>query len=202
MSLPISTQALADMPKINPNDSGAFLDADLLFCSGNDLASLAIEKGTDSIFSHVGILWWFNRVGQWHVIEAVEDAGVHQMPLSMYLNNYGDDGGTYPGSIVIARCKGLTSLQAERAIDFGLGEEGKNYDKQEIADIIAHMILRLPTIQENGEEWICSELVWAAFNKAGIQLHQNQRGFVAPRDLFLDPRIYPIGTIVINGVAI
>ena len=206
MADPIDIVSLRTLPLIGLNLSSPqwinptlFQEADLFFCSANDLVSEAIEMVTHSIWSHVGMLTFISSVGEWYVVESVADAGVHMVPMSRYLIDYDGNGNSYDGSIVIARVSGLIVGQAVQAIDFAYRQLGKFYNKDEIAEILAKITLRIPTVRENNEKYICSELVWDSYNAAGIKLKQDASGFVAPGDLWLDPQISSVGALLFRS---
>jgi uncharacterized protein YycO len=206
MADPINVASLHTLPLIGLNLSSPqwtnpslFQDADLFFCSAIDLVSEAIEMVTHSIWSHVGMLTFISSVQEWYVVESVADAGVHMVPMSRYLTDYDGNGNSYDGSIVIARVSGLLAGQAVQTIDFAYRQLGKFYNKGEIAEILAKITLRIPTVRENNEKYICSELVWDSYNAAGIKLIQDVSGFVAPGDLWLDSRVTPVGALLFRS---
>ena len=59
---------------------------DILYCSGRYLVSEMIKKLSNSLFSHVtSLIYWNEHV---LVLESVEDDGIRVVPLSHYLYNY------------------------------------------------------------------------------------------------------------------
>ena len=55
---------------------------DLLFASGDYLVSKAIQKVSDSPWSHVGIIFKLTNLDRMLLLESVEDMGVRLAPLS------------------------------------------------------------------------------------------------------------------------
>src|ERR1700723_265500 len=78
-----------------------------------------------------------------------------------------------------------TTPEQEKIIDrFVLSQRGKSYDYAQIAGIILHKDW------SSKNSWFCSELVFAAFAKAGILLLDRDQGDrITPYDLFISPLI-------------
>lgn len=166
---------------------------DLLFCSGNYSVSRMIRQVTNSPWSHVGIVVVAKAIGRVLFLESVEDVGVRFAPLSKYLTSY-ENGQPYEGALVVARCsaitsKGMTDAQkVDRVVGFGADALTLPYDKKEIGEILARVVLGIGRrTAESG--YICSELVAACFASAGITITASQGGFVTPEDVWRDGTI-------------
>ena len=60
----------------------------IVFCSGSYLFSGAIQKLTNSVWSHVAIIYKDEELGRVLVLEAEPYIGIRLIPLSKYLNDY------------------------------------------------------------------------------------------------------------------
>ncbi|MBP8541768.1 MULTISPECIES: YiiX/YebB-like N1pC/P60 family cysteine hydrolase [Citrobacter] len=168
---------------------------DLFFASGDYLVSKAIEKVTDSPWSHVGIVFVLPQIDRVLLLESVEDMGVRLAPLSKYLSDYDDIGKPYKGRAVLARYDTLAKSAVEQIAAFGLNELTRPYDKEEIARILARIALGKGKAKKD-REYICSELVYACFNNAGVNIAYNPKGFISPEDVWQDSHISLINRIL------
>lgn len=165
---------------------------DLLFCSGNYLVSELIKKASDSIFSHVALLFYWNE----HilVLESVEDDGVRVIPLSHYLYNYENSKRKYIGEIYVARHKEIDNLDKEkirRMFNTAVNLLNRNYDKVEIAKIVARIGLGIGRHKDN-DEYICSEFVDECFKQLEIEFQRDSMGFIVPEHIAADINIEPL----------
>ena len=167
-----------------------FQTGDLLFASGNYVISKLIRKFTKSPWSHVGIIFPVSSPGGALLLESVEDRGVSFLPLGRYLFNY-HRGRPYNGPLVIARVKGLKKKNADKLGQFGIDEFARHYDHSEIARIVAG---RGRKTRDN--EYICSELVYECFLRAGIEFKYDKRGFISPANIWEDERVELMGRVV------
>ena len=165
---------------------------DILFCSGKYLVSELIKKISDSIFSHVALLiYWNDHI---LVLESVEDDGVRAIPLSHYLYNYENTENKYKGELYIARHELVDNLDKEKmkkmfnkAIDL----LNHNYDKDEIAQIVARIGLGIGK-HENDKDYICSEFVETCFKELEIELLYDDKGFIVPEHIAADSNVKPL----------
>lgn len=160
---------------------------DLLFASGNYAISKLIRKFTKSVWSHVGIIFPVDSPGGALLLESVEDKGVRFVPIGKYLKDY-HRGRPYNGTIVIARVKGLTKQNADKLGQFGIKELARDYDRDEIARIVARIASGRGR-KERDRQYICSELVYEAFLQAGIEFNYDKRGFISPENIWKDERV-------------
>lgn len=167
---------------------------DLLFASGDYLVSKAIQKVTDSPWSHVGIVFRLDSIDRVLLLESVEDMGVRLAPLSKYLNDY-CDGKPYKGRVVLGRCKEVNDKTVAGLSIFGIDELTRPYDKDEIAKILARVALGIGK-KEKDREYICSELVYECFAYAGKTFAYHEKGFISPEDIWIDDRVSAVGRIL------
>lgn len=169
-------------------------DGDILLCSGNYPLSQLIKKVTNSQYSHVAFVLWFND--RLMVLESVESVGVRMVPLSFYTENYGNKGRPYDGDIYISRHNVMSELlsspetsktEMTHLIGKALDLMGKQYGTQELARIA----LRLTTgigRQSEDDSYICSEYVADCFAENGITF-SNIDGFVMPKQIAEDSNV-------------
>ncbi|MEH7754765.1 YiiX/YebB-like N1pC/P60 family cysteine hydrolase [Bacillus toyonensis] len=167
---------------------------DILLCSGHYLVSELIKKASDSIFSHVGVLFhWNNHI---IILESVEDDGVRAVPLSHYMYNYENSKEKYNGEMYIARHKEIENndfhtekimKMFEKAMDF----LNRNYDKDEIAKIVARIGLGIGRHKDD-DEYICSEFVDECFKQLEIEFSRDSMGYILPEHIAADPNTKPL----------
>ena len=96
---------------------------------------------------------------------------------------------------MIARVRNLKKKHVEELAKFGIKELARPYDTAEIARIVARIIAgRGKKIRDN--EYICSELVYECFLRAGIEFKYDKRGFISPENIWEDPRVEIVGRVV------
>jgi uncharacterized protein YycO len=162
---------------------------DILLCSGSGLFSKLIQGASKSVWSHVAFIIRLDSIDRVMVLESVEPLGVRTVPLSHYVRDYKGDGRGYPGRLLIARHKQFGSLPPARLhkmSQFAVDLFGYPYDKDEIVKIAARIgksFFGLSTgAVKRDKEYICSEYAWECYNKVGIKIKYDPRGFVAPKD--------------------
>jgi len=173
-------------------------NGDIFFCSGRYLVSELIKKASNSIFSHVGLLYhWNNDI---FVLESVEDDGVRAIPLSHYLDNYENTNGKYNGEIYVARYEifdkpDFDNGKINKIFESAITLLNRNYDKVEIAKIVARIGLEVGKHQDNNE-YICSEFVDICFKQIEIEFPRDPGGFIYPEHIAQDSNIQPLFEIV------
>lgn len=167
---------------------------DLLFTSGEYLASQAIQKVTNSNWSHVGIVFKLESIDRILLLESVENMGVRFAPLSKYLTSYHNNK-PYKGEVVLARCNNVNQKVINEIAKFGIDELTRPYDKDAIAKILARIALGIGK-KEDDREYICSELVYECFAKAGIKFDYDKRGFISPENIWSDDRVSLVARIL------
>lgn len=167
---------------------------DLLFTSGEYLASQLIRKFTESPWSHVGIVFRVDAIDRVLVLESVEDMGVRFAPLSKYLVDY-QDGKPYRGRIAIARCSRIDRKSLAKIAAFGTDQLTRAYDREEIMNIAARIALGKPRPRRD-RSYICSELVYECFARAGHAFAYDSRGFISPENIWRDERVSLVGRVL------
>lgn len=195
MATHIEGREIKALPVLPYSDVRAKLKSgDILFTSGDYLISKAIQKMTGSPWSHVGIVFRLDSIDRILLLESVEDMGVRFAPLSKYLNDY-EDRKPYKGRAVLARCKDVTSETIVGLSTFGIDELTQPYDKDEIAKIMARITLGIGK-KERDREYICSELVYECFARAGKEFAFNPNGFISPEDVWVDEKLSLVGRVL------
>ncbi|WP_017381644.1 YiiX/YebB-like N1pC/P60 family cysteine hydrolase [Paenisporosarcina sp. TG-14] len=171
---------------------------DILFCSGRYLVSTLIKKASGSIFSHAGVLFYWND--QLLVLESVEDDGVRAVSLSHYLHNYENSKNKYNGELYVGRHETVNgpnfnqenlSNMLEKAVNL----LNRNYDKDEIAKIIARIGLGIGRHKDD-EEYTCSEFVDECFKQLNIEFPRDSMGFIYPEHIAADSNINPLFELI------
>ena len=186
----MATQKFANVQKkISYQEATSLIkDGDLFFSSGNGTFSSAIKKISNSLVSHVGILFWWNS--NLMLLESVTTGGIRAIPLFHYTGNYANTGKRYDGKLFIARYKDLAKDKAkidamqQVAIDLF----GFRYDTDDISKIILSR-LAMGVKRKEDECFLCSEYVEKIFQCVGIKFANDKAGFVFPEHIAADPNI-------------
>lgn len=163
-------------------------DGDLFFSSGNGGFSSAIKSLSDSLVSHVGIVFWWGT--NLMLLESVTAGGVRAIPLFHYTGNYANSGQRYDGKLFIGRYKNLAAdkakIDAMRQVAIDLF--GFKYDNNDIAKIL---LSRLTTKVKRKEDecFLCSEYVEKIFQCVGINFGHDKSGFVFPEHIATDANV-------------
>lgn len=118
---------------------------------GPGLVGRLIRWQTRSPWSHASI--YIRGAG---VIEAREGRGVVQAPRHRLR----------PGERVDFCSAGISADQEEAVIEFARRQLGKPYDYT----MVARFVTRRQATRATCGKWFCSELVYAAFHHAGVEL--------------------------------
>lgn len=161
---------------------------DLIFCSGDYTFSKLIEGLTKSVWSHVGMIYKDETLGRILVLESEKMYGVRLAPLSKYVKDYHGKNKPYKGQIAIAKLQPLPDTQVmNNAISFGLDELTKPYDNSEIIRIALRILFQIGK-RKRDKKYVCSELVYECFAKAGITFIPKDR-MITPDDIWSDKRV-------------
>jgi hypothetical protein len=186
---------------------GKIKNGDILICSGTGFFSAMIQRATDSVWSHVGIILRLDEIERVMLLESVEPIGVRTIRLSKYLNGYDDkQKKPYKGGFVIIRHKEFDNRVDKVALKemarFAVEKLGHPYDKDEIAKIAARiMSAKIPFTPKQkrkirrDNEYICSEYAARCYESIGIEVQWNKRGFIAPSDFAADPNFELFGVL-------
>jgi hypothetical protein len=166
-------------------------NADILFCSGKSEVSKQIKAFTDSIYSHVGLIFNANVNGQrkTFVIEAIQPR-VAIIPIEQYFNNYQQSGKAYPGELYLGRFQGgLTLSEVDKIFQSAIGTVGLEYDTASIIRQAFNRIFGAGLQDKDHHRLICSELVGCAYASAGINLQKDKHSFYTPASIGRDNQI-------------
>jgi uncharacterized protein YycO len=169
---------------------------DLLFYSGEDEVSRLIRRATQSLWSHIGIIFKIENLDRILLLESVESMGVRLIPVSRYIKNIEneDNEGKYDARLVIARHQALKPEQVNPFINFGIDQISRPYDLAEIKRIIERIQKGKGKIIRD-ESYMCSELVYECFAKVGIEIPYNELGFISPQDIWIEENIQVVAEI-------
>lgn len=168
---------------------------DLVFCSGTYFFSNAIRWFTKSVWSHIGIIYRDTQLDRIFILESETFIGVRLAPLSKYLNDYHGKNKPYRGRMFIARLMPEVDPNHHlQAISCGMDELTKPYDNWEIFRIAIRILFKIGK-KNRDRKYICSELVYEAFRKAGILFHFHRRS-ISPDDIWKDGRVAPVCRIL------
>jgi hypothetical protein len=180
-------------------------DGDLLLCAGDDPFSKLIGWSTESPWTHVAIAYRWPSLGRIMAFEAVQQLGVRTVPLQTFIRQSSTGQKPYPGKIILARHEDFaashgkhTSAKAEHFADFAIDKFGDHFAPMEIAKIALRITLgrlnrEMPKFMGPKDEFICSEYVAKCFERVGIKIPWDGRGFIAPADFANDPKIKAVG---------
>jgi hypothetical protein len=160
----------------------------IFFSSGSYLFSGVIQRLTKSAWSHVAIVYKDEELGRVLILEAEPKIGIRLIPLSKYLHDYKGKRRPYKGQIVMAKLNiELEPEKLNRAISFGLDELTRPYDNWEILRIMTRILFRIGKREKN-KNYICSELVKSAFDKAGVCFPMKNT-YISPQQIWMDKRV-------------
>lgn len=141
----------------------------ILLFEGRGFISKLIKFQTRSKWTHAAIL-----MPDGQIVESWQGAGVRVKRLKSYV--------------------GVTALGVPRAsqqewemvIDYALDKVGAKYDYRSVAQFVT----RRKESRSSKDKWFCSELVFASFQHAGINLLKRvEAANVSPGDLALSPML-------------
>jgi hypothetical protein len=172
---------------------GEVRTGDLLFCAGNYALSRIIEHFSDSMFSHVGLVYcWNERV---LVFESVEDDGVRLVPLSHYVRDYENSGAAYDGRLFIGRHDDpLEDARLNAMLGRAADELNRKYDKEEMLAILARITIGLGRHVDD-DTYICSEFVDRCFREIGIRFERDEAEYIFPEHIAADPSVQALWEI-------
>ncbi len=177
---------LANIPSIPYTNLHEHIQSgDILFYSGEDEVSKLIRWATNSMWSHIGILYYVEHLARIMLLESVESMGVRLIPLSKYIKNIEENEAEeeFYARLVVARHQTLQAAYIGDMINFGIDQITRPYDRQEIQRIMIR-IAKGEGKKERDKAYMCSELVYECFRKAHIELPYNHLGFISPEDIW------------------
>lgn len=173
---------------------------DIFLCQGEDAFSGLIRWSTKSAWSHVALAFRVETLDQVVVIEAVEKIGVRAVSLAAFLSRNSAGVSPYPGKILLARNRRLPDDPEDPTVQtmarFCFSRLGSRFAPGEIAKIafrIADARLfgnrKTPRMLLPDDEFMCSEFVAAAYDRAKLPIPWDGLGFIAPCDIAEDPAV-------------
>lgn len=162
---------------------------DFLVCSGEYLVSKAIKNASNSEYSHIGLLMYWNQ--RILLAESVEDDGVRFVPLSHYTSNYENTKKPYKGRLFIARHRVFSSAnqdQVNRVFGRAADLLNSNYDKGDIAKIVARISLGIGRRNQD-DAFICSEFVAECMKEVGATFSSDKGNFIYPEHIVSCPQV-------------
>lgn len=192
MAESLSKKQIRELPVVPYNKVRDILrTGHIFFSSGSYLFSGIIQRLTKSAWSHVAIVYKDEELGRVMILEAEPKIGIRLIPLSKYLKDYKGKRRPYKGQIVMARLSNeLDHKMLNKAISFGLDELTRPYDNWEIIRIMTRILFRIGK-RERNKNYICSELVKAAFDKAGVDFPMKDT-YISPQEIWVDKRVEPM----------
>ncbi len=189
MAIKLTKKQLGQAEKVQYEDIRSELrTGQLVFCSGKYLFSGIIQRLTNSVWSHVAIIYKDETLGRVLILEAEPYVGIRLIPMSKYLHDYKGTRKPYKGLMFVADLvKPLDQHELNKAISFGLDELTRPYDNWEILRIMMRILFRIGKKSRN-RDYICSELVRDAFNKAGLKFKLTD-SYVSPSNIWQDSRV-------------
>jgi hypothetical protein len=166
---------------------------DLLFCSGEEAISRAIEGTTASPWSHVLMAWlpgaWCT---QWLTLEATFEKGVHIGLLADYVEGY-------EGNLVLANRPALSPEMVQAELSTGLSLLDDGYDwRQEVSIAARKLIATLPLIEPR-KELYCSGLQYAMSLATPYPLQRPSANYPTPEDNWTDLTVQPVCALAKSG---
>jgi cell wall-associated NlpC family hydrolase len=167
---------------------------DLAFCSGSYVFSKLIQGFTQSVWSHVGIIYRDENLGRVFILESETGIGVRLAPISKYLRDYHGRRRPYRGQMVIARVNPvLGDAQVRTAVSYGMDLLTKPYDNFEILRIAARIAFRIGRRTQD-RKFICSELVDECYRAGGVKFKRRDN-YISPDDIWRDSMVTKIARI-------
>ncbi|MFM2358741.1 MAG: hypothetical protein RLY16_734 [Bacteroidota bacterium] len=161
---------------------------DIVFCSGNYLFSGIIRKLTNSVWSHVAVVYKDEQLGRVLLMEAEPSVGIRLIPLSNYLKNYHGTNRPYKGNLVVCKITDLNEgLSIGDGISFGLDALTKPYDNWEIFRIMIRILFKISK-RERNRSYICSELVRDILAKSGLRISY-QDTYISPDHIYTNKHL-------------
>lgn len=156
---------------------------DIIFCSVNYLFSKIIQTFTKSVWSHVGIIYRDDKLNRILVLESEKLIGVRFAPLSKYIKDYHGKNKPYKGQIAIGKVTTPINIdQLHKGISFGMNELTKPYDNWEIIRIALRILFNKGK-REDDRKYICSELVYECYRRAGLKFDFHN-SLISPDDIW------------------
>jgi Permuted papain-like amidase enzyme, YaeF/YiiX, C92 family len=189
MATALTKKQLEEEIKIDYKHIRPFLKTgQLVFCSGKYIFSGIIQRLTKSVWSHAAIIYKDEELDRIMVLEAEPYIGNRLIPLSKYLKDYNGTKKQYKGLMFIADLEvPLPKEKLNKAISFGLDELTRPYDNWEIVRIMLRILFKIGKKEKN-RNYMCSELVKACYDRAGINFPLED-SYISPDRIWKDNRV-------------
>jgi hypothetical protein len=146
---------------------GEFKDADIVMFKGTGLVSRIIKWRTKSVYSHAGVVAWWNE--RLIVLEAV-GKGVVARPISYALHHY-------KGGFDYYRLKAeypVTANKRKQMVVFAQRQLGKEYATWEVVKFFFRLLFNLKMTKRDSPKppgkFFCSQYVSAIYREGGLDL--------------------------------
>lgn len=176
---------------------------DILLFSSKELFSHLIQFGTNSPWSHVGLVVRLEAIDRVMVLQAVTQ-GVGTVALSALIEGGGSHQKPYAGHLLLARHARFEALadagRLREMSEFAVDRFGAPYNTGEILKIAARIVAGwlnqpMPRLLIADDEFICSEYAAECYRRVGIEIAWDGMGFIAPADFAADPEVSPVALI-------
>jgi hypothetical protein len=129
------------------------------------------------------------------VLESHGLTGVRLSPLLSYVQG-GEGRNAYYGRIVLARWDGLQPAQARQILRSGLMSLRQMFGYTQLIRV-GYLILQAKSrlYDVTTHQFLCSELVHACLQRAGLPVLPDYRGFVSPASLWCHEQVYLLGRV-------
>lgn len=193
MAQTLSREALRQMPIANyPQLREQLQTGDLIFFSGNLLASKLISAGTKSAFSHIGMVIRLDEIDRIFLVESVE-VGVRMAPLSKYVGKNNSKG--YFGAIAAARIEHLTDVQKIAMARCTGDLLTQPYGFWNVFLFTCYVWFGFVFKKVKGQ-YMCSDLIDAAVRAAQLKPIAREPGqHISPENIWRDARVTPLARL-------
>ena len=164
-------------------------NGDVIAFQGSDPGAKAIQIGTKSKYSHVGLVVRIVEVSvdRVFILESVNPGGVVLVPLRRKLKAYRGKAWWLSLRTDIRKAD-ISSKAVDEGVrtciyKWAMGELGKKYDLKMIKSIVKSLFFKSKAPRENDEEYICSELVARAFKEVSILPKRMTTSNITPKDI-------------------
>jgi hypothetical protein len=177
---------------------------DIALCSGTNPFSRVIRWATGTPWSHIALIVRLDDLDRVMVLEAVAKIGVRAVPLSRFISEDDDHHKPFSGKIIIARHRDFAAKCSDgglrRMLEFAFDRLGSPFSNWEVAKIGIRIALgalgvRVPPQVEPNDEYFCAEYLAECFQKIGIHIPWDGRGFIAPHDFAADPEVEAVARV-------
>ncbi len=170
-------------------------NGDLLLCAAHDPFSRLIGWSTKSPWSHVGFAWRWPEVDRILAMECVQKIGVHVVGMERFISQTSSGQKPYPGKIVLARHDDIAAISdLGPLVDDAIDLMGDPFSTGEVVKIATRIVFgrshrHTPEPLKAKDEMICSEYVDRCYQRVGVHITWDGKGFIAPADIANDAKV-------------